>query len=163
VDGQQARLAATRNAIWLGTGQINGEGIERHWADFREELAAPAEVDGQQAQHSGRPWARAQEARHLLSMSGSETPDDPDDSDDGPPPLEGSIPLEDPSTAPPGDIVRAGVRTRRLCPLNANDLYEGTARPEVLTTEDIYQQCGICLHVKSHPVSYVFLVLSFSF
>ncbi|KAJ7787466.1 hypothetical protein B0H14DRAFT_2629279 [Mycena olivaceomarginata] len=128
VDGQQAHLAATRDAIRLGTGQIDGEGIERHWGDFR--------------------------ARHLLSMSGSETPDDPDDSDDGPPPLEAPIPPEDPSTAPPGGIVRAGVRTRRVYPLIANDLYEGTTRPDTLTTEHIYQQCGICLHVKSHPVSY---------
>ncbi|KAJ7808073.1 hypothetical protein B0H14DRAFT_2609189 [Mycena olivaceomarginata] len=112
----------------LGTGQIDGEGIKRHWGDFR--------------------------ARHLLSMSGSETPDDPDDSDDSPPPLEAPIPPEDPSMAPPGGIVRAGVHTRRVHPLIANDLYEGTTRPDALTNEHMYQQCGICLHIKSHPVSY---------
>jgi hypothetical protein len=148
VDGQQARLTATRNAIRPGTGQIDGEGIERHWDDFLD---------------TRRREARVEEARRLLSMSGSETPDDPDDSDDGPPPLEDPIPLEDASMAPPGSIIRPGVRTRRVYPLNANDLYEGTTRPDPLTTEHIYQQCGICLHVKSHPVSYVFLVVSFCF
>ncbi|KAJ7720606.1 hypothetical protein B0H14DRAFT_3520903 [Mycena olivaceomarginata] len=142
VDGQQARLTAMRNAIRLGTGQIDGERVEHHWSYFRD---------------ARRREARVEEARHLLSMSGSETPDDPDDPDDsdnGPPPLEDPIPLEDASMAPPGSIFRPGVRTRRVYTLNANDLYEGATRPDVLTTEHIHQQCGICMHVKSHPVSY---------
>ncbi|KAJ7358031.1 hypothetical protein DFH08DRAFT_801886 [Mycena albidolilacea] len=124
-NGHDARLDATHNAIRLGNGQMDGERIERFW---------------------GQQQAQVEEARNLLTMSGSETPDDPDDI---PPPLEEPILMEDSS---PGNIVKAGVRARHIHPLNADDLYEGAVRPDTLSTEHMHQQCGICLHIKSHPV-----------
>ncbi|KAJ7169413.1 hypothetical protein C8R46DRAFT_1033137 [Mycena filopes] len=48
-----------------------------------------------------------------------------------------------------------GVRDKRRVPLNVdNVLLNDTPPPTVLTTRP-HQTCGICLHLKSHPVSYL--------
>ncbi|KAJ6493370.1 hypothetical protein C8R45DRAFT_1095878 [Mycena sanguinolenta] len=50
------------------------------------------------------------------------------------------------------DEVADSDQSHRL--LTEADLYVGDARPPPLTIEHPHQSCGICLHVKSHPVSY---------
>ncbi|KAF8128076.1 hypothetical protein K438DRAFT_2141409 [Mycena galopus ATCC 62051] len=52
--------------------------------------------------------------------------------------------------SPPG-----GWRMRRDQPLTEDDLYNDEARPPVLATPSPHHVCGICLSVKSHPVSYL--------
>ncbi|KAJ7675664.1 hypothetical protein DFH06DRAFT_1317826 [Mycena polygramma] len=49
---------------------------------------------------------------------------------------------------------KPGVRAPRERALLEGDLYLSAARPPVMTTERPHYECGICLHIKSHPVSY---------
>ncbi|KAJ6475022.1 hypothetical protein C8R47DRAFT_1220847 [Mycena vitilis] len=47
-----------------------------------------------------------------------------------------------------------GTRAPRTRPLTDEDLYIDDVRPPVKITERSHYECGICLHIKSHPVYY---------
>ncbi|KAJ7860157.1 hypothetical protein B0H13DRAFT_2355763 [Mycena leptocephala] len=47
-----------------------------------------------------------------------------------------------------------GWRTARVFPLTHDDLYLTAARPQTMYTDRSHHSCGVCLQVKSHPVSY---------
>jgi hypothetical protein len=46
-----------------------------------------------------------------------------------------------------------GWRTARVFPLTHDDLYLTAARPQTMYTDRSHHSCGVCLQVKSHPVS----------
>lgn len=56
-----------------------------------------------------------------------------------------------PAPAPPA----LGWRQPRKEPLNSDSVLLSDVKPPTMTTLRSHQTCGICLHLKSHPVSYV--------
>jgi hypothetical protein len=48
---------------------------------------------------------------------------------------------------------RMGWRTSRVFPLDHDNLYLSPDHPQTMFTERAHHSCGICLQVKSHPVS----------
>jgi hypothetical protein len=64
---------------------------------------------------------------------------------------------------PPLDPPEAGSPAVHYASLTCDDLYIRDARPPPLTTERKHQECGICLDVKSRPVSYVYFVFQIGF
>ncbi|KAK7050390.1 hypothetical protein R3P38DRAFT_3173739 [Favolaschia claudopus] len=55
---------------------------------------------------------------------------------------------------PPPPPPFEGYRVPRLHPLTERSLYNDAARPPILASPKPHHVCGICLSVKSHPVSY---------
>ncbi|KAJ6477913.1 hypothetical protein C8R47DRAFT_1219815 [Mycena vitilis] len=61
------------------------------------------------------------------------------------------LPTPDPQPQP---LPQPGTRAPRLQALSDEDLYIDEVRPPCKTTERTHYECGICLHIKSHPVYY---------
>ncbi|KAJ7184781.1 hypothetical protein C8R46DRAFT_1026637 [Mycena filopes] len=55
----------------------------------------------------------------------------------------------------PGPRQRSGLRDKRAVPLNVDNVLLTSVAPPAKVTDRSHQTCGICLHIKSHPVSYL--------
>jgi hypothetical protein len=60
-----------------------------------------------------------------------------------------------PFPMPPPSVDSTGWRRSRFTPLKHGDLWKGGQGPPVQLPVSEHHKCGICHHVKSHPVSYV--------
>jgi hypothetical protein len=58
-----------------------------------------------------------------------------------------------PFPMPPPSVTSTGRRRNRFTPLTHGDLWKGGQGPPVQLPANEHHKCGICHHVKSHPVS----------